>query len=136
MSDLPIRQLKEMSLNVKKPHRLPDADVVAKMDNPLCGDEVLIELKMVDGKVAAIGYNVDACILCEAATNLLVTSIIGTNDNSLQARYDHLQSLLTGQSQCDDQQFAVFKGAVNYSARHSCILLPFQTALKALQASK
>ena len=44
----------------------------ALVDNPLCGDRVEMEVKVADGRVAAVAHQVRGCLLCRA-----VASVIG-----------------------------------------------------------
>ncbi len=44
----------------------------ARRDNPLCGDRVIIDVKVDDaGKIAEIGHQVRGCLLCQASASAL-----------------------------------------------------------------
>ena len=43
----------------------------AKLDNPLCGDRITIDVRMDGERVAAVGHQVRGCLLCEAAASVI-----------------------------------------------------------------
>ena len=57
--------------------RLEHPDVTAAEDNPLCGDRITIDLKIEDGKVAAVGFSGRGCAISQAAASMLTELIKG-----------------------------------------------------------
>jgi nitrogen fixation NifU-like protein len=53
----------------------PDAS--AEDINPLCGDQIRIELELRDGKVADVRFSGKGCAISQAATSLLTEEIRG-----------------------------------------------------------
>ena len=47
--------------------RLEPNDASVRLDNPLCGDRVTLDLHLMDGRIDAVGHEVKGCLLCEAA---------------------------------------------------------------------
>ena len=62
---------------------------ISKLKNPLCGDEMQIELIIKENKIKDFGYQGKSCIYCNASANLLSKISI----NSEKSRIDEL---------CDD----------------------------------
>ncbi len=54
-------------------------DAVAEDYNPLCGDEIRMELKVVDGKVADVRFSGKGCAISQASASMLTESIRGEN---------------------------------------------------------
>jgi nitrogen fixation protein NifU and related proteins len=48
-----------------------DPDFKAGQDNPSCGDRVVIEGKIADGKIVEIGFDGSGCVISQAATSML-----------------------------------------------------------------
>jgi nitrogen fixation NifU-like protein len=55
--------------------------------NPLCGDEITLELKVVDGKVADMAFTGHGCAISRAAASMMSEEIIGKSLNELKG-YD------------------------------------------------
>ena len=61
--------------NEHPPLEHPDASTY--IDNPLCGDNVEIGVELKDDKLAAIGFKVRGCLLCEAGATWVAERLIG-----------------------------------------------------------
>jgi nitrogen fixation NifU-like protein len=62
------------------PHRgrLESPDLVADLDNPLCGDEVHLELSLSsDGRIHQVRFEGRGCVISQAATSLLADRVEG-----------------------------------------------------------
>jgi len=57
--------------------RLEAPDLAREGANPLCGDHVRLELRLVDGVVAEARFTASACAVTVAATSLLTERIVG-----------------------------------------------------------
>ncbi len=56
---------------------LPDANRAAEGANPLCGDRIRIQLRVVDDTIADARFTADACALCIATASLLTEHVRG-----------------------------------------------------------
>jgi nitrogen fixation protein NifU and related proteins len=64
----------------KNPHHwgeLPDADLEADDLNPLCGDELKVQLKLADGKVEDIRFSGHGCAISQASASMASDEVIG-----------------------------------------------------------
>jgi nitrogen fixation NifU-like protein len=50
---------------------LPDADARAQVENPACGDIMLLTLKLADGRIAEARYRTRGCVASIACGSLL-----------------------------------------------------------------
>ena len=64
---------------------LPDATVVQRQDNPLCGDRVVFYLQLVDDTVAAIGWEGRGCTISQAAASMLSEELLGKSITEARA---------------------------------------------------
>ena len=51
--------------------RLAEPDRSAEIVNPVCGDRIRVDVRVADGHIEAIGYEVHACVLTQASASLL-----------------------------------------------------------------
>ncbi|MDP2599860.1 MAG: SUF system NifU family Fe-S cluster assembly protein [Deltaproteobacteria bacterium] len=56
---------------------LPHPDITYKDTNPLCGDEVQIDLSVKEGKIAEVKFQAKGCAISQAATSMLTDMIEG-----------------------------------------------------------
>lgn len=56
---------------------LDQPDIKRHDHNPLCGDEITIELKTVDGKVVDAAFNGRGCAISQATASMLMEEVIG-----------------------------------------------------------
>ncbi|HVZ70004.1 MAG TPA: iron-sulfur cluster assembly scaffold protein [Rhizomicrobium sp.] len=105
--------------------------------NPTCGDRVTFEVDLdAEGRISALAHETKACVLAQASA-----SIVGRDAKNLrleeiaQLRRDVSAMLKEGASAPDAPftDYAVFDGAVTYTSRHTCVLLPIDALLKALE---
>ncbi|WP_193170497.1 iron-sulfur cluster assembly scaffold protein [Nisaea nitritireducens] len=115
--------------------RLEDADGTARVDNPLCGDRVTVDLKMSDGEIVAIGHRVQGCALCEASAALIKLNAPGKDLSALETVRQHLLDYLAGtrDDDLDWPELESFSPVRDFKSRHDCVRLPFDATLKALK---
>jgi nitrogen fixation NifU-like protein len=58
--------------------RLESPDLISDLDNPLCGDEVHLELGLgADGRISQVRFEGHGCVISQAATSLLADRVEG-----------------------------------------------------------
>jgi nitrogen fixation protein NifU and related proteins len=64
----------------KSPHNwgeLEDADLEADDLNPLCGDELKVQLKIAEGKIEEIRFSGHGCAISQASASMASDEVIG-----------------------------------------------------------
>jgi nitrogen fixation NifU-like protein len=64
----------------KRPHHwgeLEDADLEFEDTNPLCGDELKVQLKIRDGKVADVAFSGHGCAISQASASMASDEVVG-----------------------------------------------------------
>jgi nitrogen fixation NifU-like protein len=116
--------------------RLPDADASATIDNPLCGDRVTLDLKVADGKIAAVGHEVRGCLLCEASAATIAEFLRGKGNAEIEAAGNAAKRLMK-EGAADPQWtcLEIFTPVHNAKSRRDCVLLPFEALKRAASAA-
>ena len=57
--------------NTDNNRNIKDHTHYSKLKNPLCGDEILINLIIKKDKIVEFGYQGKSCVYCQASANLL-----------------------------------------------------------------
>ena len=83
----------------KKPRnygRLEEPDYSAEGDNPLCGDQLKLYLKMDGDRVADIRFEGSGCAISTASASLMTEIVSGKTREEVGFLYDSFHELLTG----------------------------------------
>ncbi|MHB1133642.1 MAG: Fe-S cluster assembly sulfur transfer protein SufU [Chloroflexota bacterium] len=75
--------------------RLEEADVSHEEHNPLCGDRIVLDLRLEDGRVKDVRFDGEGCAISQAAASVLTEEILGRSLGELRqlGKKDVLESL-------------------------------------------
>ena len=110
---------------------------ISKLKNPLCGDEVQIELIIKENKIKDFGYQGKSCIYCNASANLLSKISINSEKSKIDELCDDATSYFDDIDTFVDK-WKMFKKVFKKKnlSRKECILLPFKTLKKIVSNSE
>lgn len=113
--------------------RLAEPEVTVTVDNPLCGDRVTLDLRLADGRIAALGHRVRGCTLCEAAASAIGRHAQGARPAELSAAVAAARAVVAGEA-ADPlwPELLAFRPVSAVKSRHRCVLLPFEALARAL----
>jgi nitrogen fixation NifU-like protein len=60
-------------------------DVSQEEHNPLCGDRIRLDLRIADGKIAAVAFSGKGCAVSQAAASMLTDELIGMDLDAARA---------------------------------------------------
>lgn len=106
----------------------------ARKVSRLCGSKVTVDVEVRCGVVSAVGLEVEACALGQAATSVVAEAIIGADRADIASGLEALNALLAGQLEAVEGRFSglsVLAPARDYAARHGSIRLALEAALAA-----
>jgi len=135
LSEIYNARILELSANIARAERLPDADATATAHSKLCGSTVTVDLKMDGDRVAAFGQTVKACLLGQAAASVMGRNILGTRAAELREVASAMRKMLKeGGSPPTGRwaDLAVLEPVKDYKARHASTLLVFDAVEAAL----
>ncbi len=112
--------------------RLEAPDASATLDNPLCGDTVSLDLRLSQGRVAALGHGAKGCLLCKAAATVVAQAAVGLEAETAVALADRVGAMLKQGAEPPLPALAAFLAVRPHKSRHGCVLLPFKALAKAL----
>lgn len=115
--------------------RLPVPGASASVDNPLCGDQVTVELRLEGGRIAALAHRVRGCILCQASASILGSAAPGLTPAEAASAGEALAAMLASKAAPPAGPFAAlaaFEPVRAVPSRHRCALLPFEALARAL----
>ncbi len=136
MSDLPYTvDLLRLAAEAHGAGRLAPPCLSHTETNPVCGDRITLDLKLTGGHIAAIAHDTRACVLTQASASILGQALAGHTMAELTALREAAAAMLAG-GPAPDGAFAAYRHlaeVARHSARHRCVLLPIDAALKAAE---
>jgi NifU-like protein involved in Fe-S cluster formation len=131
------KELLRLAADAAGAGRLKAPDGTATAHNPACGDRVTVDLRLEDGRITALAHNTQACVLTQASAAILGAEANGLDRRALEALTEGVAAMLKGGEVPGTpfQAYGVFEGVAGHKSRHTCVLLPLEAALKALEIS-
>jgi len=108
------------------PVETPDIDL--EVNNPFCGDEFHIQLKVEDGFVSQVGITGRGCAISQASASLLAELVEGKSSDEVGAAVDSVRRLLKGEDLLEDEldilgDIEALAGVRKFPVRIKCALL-------------
>lgn len=114
--------------------KLPTANRVAHGDNPTCGDQCSVYLRLDGDRVAEISFDGSGCAISQASASLMTTQVKGKTTAEIQDLYKYFHQIVTsGQMPEEISDIAAFAGVHAFPARIKCATLGWHAVLNALK---
>lgn len=106
--------------------------------NPVCGDVTTFDLRIDGSIVTAVAHDTKACVLTQAAASILGEALAGHSADDIKTLREAVAGMLQGGAapKGDFEKFAVLADVARHPARHRCVLLPIEAALKAAEETR
>jgi len=104
-------------------------------NNPLCGDEVHLEVRIEDGKIAEIGHTGQGCSISRSAVSMLAEQAVGLEVDEALGVIEHFRLMLHGDEPPDEDRLGdaiALEGVAKFPARIKCALLGWMALKEAL----
>ncbi|MGK6324183.1 iron-sulfur cluster assembly scaffold protein [Sphingomonas sp. DT-51] len=136
--DLYTPEISALAIGNPYPERLDGAAGTAEKRSPICGSRVTVDVNVDDaGRVAALGTQVRACLLGQAASTLLARHAVGRTPEELALVRDALTAWLAGTGEVPDWPgIEIFAPGLKLTARHPSIRLAFEAAAEAAEQAR
>jgi nitrogen fixation NifU-like protein len=120
--------------NPRKRGHLDPADVTVEGNNPLCGDEVLLTMRMREGNVEAIAFDGHGCSISRASASMMCEGVDGlsvADAADLGRRFKAM--MLEGATTDDLGDLEALQGVARIPLRIKCAVLPWNALLEGLE---
>ena len=119
-------------------HPLDPADRKAVGNNPLCGDQVVLYLKLDGERIAEVGFEGEGCAISKASASMMTDAIKGKTQGEIDDLFGKFHGMVTGKpgTPADPAlgKLAVFAGVCEFPARVKCASLGWHTLKAALES--
>mgnify|MGYP003350821991 CR=1 FL=1 len=96
--------------------RLDPNDKSVRLDNPLCGDRVRLDLRLKDGRIVDLRHEVRGCLLCQAAAAVIGLKAVGLDRDGVAHLSREVETALAGGTPAVAEMEA-FRPVADYRSR-------------------
>jgi nitrogen fixation NifU-like protein len=107
--------------------------------NPLCGDEVAVELRLEHDAIADVRFTASGCAVSRAAASIMTQAVKGKSRAEVERLFAQFHELVTGKLRPTPQEarkmgeIAAFSGVSRFPVRVKCASMPWHTLQAALR---
>ncbi|HEY2067050.1 MAG TPA: SUF system NifU family Fe-S cluster assembly protein [Gemmatimonadaceae bacterium] len=107
--------------------------------NPLCGDEVKVELKVENDAIGDVRFTAAGCAVSRAAASIMTQAVKGKSRDEVERLFEQFHDLVTGKLKPSPTEaramgeMAAFSGVSRFPIRVKCASMPWHTLQKALR---
>ena len=117
--------------------KLPHPTNAADGSNPLCGDQIRLEVRLEGDRIADIGFQGSGCAISQASASLLTGAVLGKSVPEAEALFRDVHALLTSAPDAPVDagklgKLAALSGVRRFPARVKCASLSWHTLRAAL----
>ncbi len=122
----------EHSRSSENRHPLPNATVKEHGHNPSCGDEIILELQIVDGTIVDAAFSGAGCAISQASTDMMIDLMRGKTVAQARKLAELFIAMIHGEVTDDAEldaldEAAALKNISTMPARVKCATLAWHT---------
>jgi nitrogen fixation NifU-like protein len=114
--------------------QLADPDVATRGPNPLCGDEIVLAVKMDGDVIQDIAFGGRGCSISQASASMMTESVKGHDVTDASTLADGFKELMAGSGSPDglggNEDLEALQGVKKFPVRVKCALLPWTALLE------
>ena len=120
---------------------LADATHKAEGHNPLCGDHIVLTLKVAGERVDEVNFQGESCAICKASASMMTTTVKGRSRDEAEELVREFRDLATGKLDLAAPNHLgrltrAFGGMSGHPTRVKCAILPWHTLHAALNSEE
>ena len=106
--------------------------------NPLCGDHMVIYLKVDDDKIENVGFEAQGCAISKASASIMTDAVKGKTPEEVEELFQRVHAMLTAPQGTEPDieglgKLAVLSGVRDYPSRIKCASLGWHALRAALK---
>ena len=118
------------------------ADLEARENNPLCGDDLEVTAKLDNGKITEVKFDGHGCAISVASASMLTQKLVGKTLAEAKLFIDNFQKMMRGDEPFGGKELGdlrALEGVLKFPVRVKCATLAWhtmQTAITQLNGKK
>jgi nitrogen fixation protein NifU and related proteins len=116
---------------------LPVPDASALVHNPVCGDQVRVEIRLCDGRIADVAAIARGCSIAVASGSVMTELVLERATDAIPELTAGLRDLIEGRGAREglDPRLRAFERVSALPSRRSCALLAWDALAQALASA-
>jgi nitrogen fixation protein NifU and related proteins len=114
---------------------LEKADATVEMKNPLCGDEITLQVAFEGDSVCDLRFSGRGCSISQASASMMTQLVKGKTTEEIDSIRKQFRDVMLGNALADDAQLGSLRalsGVARFPARVKCALLAWYALESAL----
>lgn len=145
MSEIQLTSLYQQLIleHYRKPRnrgQLPDATVAVHMRNPSCGDEIKLQLRVEDDRIADVKFEGDGCSISQASTSMMTGLLMESRLEDAVALSERFTAMMHGDEEAAQDRslrdLRALAGVAKFPVRVKCALLGFDALQEAVKQTR
>jgi nitrogen fixation NifU-like protein len=115
---------------------LDQPSATSEGDNPLCGDEMRIDLAIRDGRVSDVRFVAKGCSISQASASMMTEAIKGRSLEEVESLFEMFKGMMYGTDEVDVEALGdleALQGVRKFPVRVKCATLAWNTLEEALE---
>ena len=129
--------LTEHNIRPEFKHDLPDADIELEGENPSCGDDIWLKLKVEGDMISDGAFVGDGCAISQASADIMLGMIIGKKKEDALKMGELFMKMIRGEATDEEidslEEASALKDIAHMPARVKCAVLGWRTLKEALE---
>ena len=121
--------------NPRNHGRMENPDIEIFESNPLCGDEMCIQIRLDGDSIKDIRFDGKGCSISQASASMMSEAVKGHPHSHAKKYIDGIKSMMRGEGKMTDEELGdmeSLQGVADFPARVKCALLAWTSLEKAL----
>ena len=122
----------------RKKRALADASSTCHRNNPLCGDEITVSVKIAGDDITEATFQGAGCSISQSSASMMTEAVTGRPVADALSLAGDFRGMMAGEVEPDEARFGdlvALKGVVKYPIRIKCAVLAWDVLQEALQGN-
>jgi len=115
---------------------LDNATVTVPAENPTCGDELTLQLRVGEGRIEDVRFTGQGCAICMASASMMTRAVKGKPCQEAGALYQKVHAGVQGTGEMPKGEISALGGVREFPQRVKCALLAWEALREALGIRK
>lgn len=122
--------------NPRNHGRLAEPDVVGEGYNPLCGDEIEVQMRLEDGRIAEAAFSGRGCSISQASGSMMTEAVKGKSIGDVLSLVEAFTRMMTDPDFVPPDEIGdleAFQGVARFPVRVKCATLAWHALQEGLK---